>query len=72
MKKTNEAKETKHQLAVALYGKAAGDKEKPIIIWKTQKPHCFKKVDVIKVGVIRKSHKKASMTFRIMKYNLKY
>lgn len=35
------------------------------IIWKIQKPHYFKNVDVVKIGVIWKSNWKAGMTFTI-------
>lgn len=68
MEKTDEAKggkQAKQRLTVALCANAAGEKENPIIIWKSKKPHCFKNIDIAKLGVIWNSNKKAWMTSTI-------
>ena len=38
-------KKSKHRFTVALVANAEGDKEVPIVIWKSDKPRCFKGVN---------------------------
>jgi hypothetical protein len=41
-KKCKGGKESKQRITVALLVNAAGEKEKPVVIWKSDKPRCFK------------------------------
>ena len=57
----------KEQITVAFFVNGAGEKEdKPIVIWKSEKPRCFKRVDKTQLPVQYHSQPKAWMTASIM------
>ncbi len=56
----------KHRFTVALIVNADGEKEAPIVIWKFEKPRCFKGVNVSCLPVQYYSPPKAWMTSEIM------
>lgn len=55
-------KKSKERLTVMLCVNMVGDFEAPLIIGKSQKPRCFKNVNVAGLGVIWKANKRAWMT----------
>lgn len=68
MQKSEEArggKIPKQRLTVSLCVSATGEKEKPLIIWTSKKPRCFKGKDLNNLGVYWHSNKKAWMTSSI-------
>ena len=50
-KKCKGAKKLKHRVTVAFLVSAAGEKEDPIVIWKSAKPRCFRGVLVSSLPV---------------------
>ena len=60
-------KKSKHRFTIALMANAAGGKEKPIVIWKSENPRCFKGVDKNSLPVTYYSQKKAWMTVDIFR-----
>lgn len=59
MKNTHEAKRGKQPNSNLLLVLCRNAAEKPITIWKAQKLHCFKNIDVTKMGMIWKSNSNA-------------
>ena len=59
-------KKAKKRLTVAFFVNAAGNKEKPIVIWKSQNPRCFRGFDKSLLPVTYFSQPKAWMTGDIM------
>ncbi len=59
-------KKSKHRFTVALIVNADGEKEAPIVIWKFEKPRCFKGVNVSCLPVKYYSQPKAWMKSEIM------
>lgn len=58
---------SKQQITVAFFVNGVGEKEyKPIVIWKSEKPHCFKRVDKTQLPVQYHSQPKAWITASIM------
>ena len=55
-------KASKVRLTCLVGSTVLGEKLKPLVIWKSDKPRCFKNVDVSKLGVIYKANKKAWMS----------
>lgn len=55
-------KNSKQRVTVALIVSAAGTKEKPVVIWKSEKPQCIKCFDKSLLRVNYFSQKKAWMT----------
>ena len=64
--KCHGGKKAKQRLTIALIANAAGEKETPIVIWKSEKPRCFKGVKVDRLPVKYYSQIKAWMTGAIM------
>lgn len=60
-------KKPKHRLTIAFFVNSLGVKEfKPVVIWKSENPRCFKGVDKSKLPVLYYHQKKAWMTGDIM------
>ena len=59
-------KKSKKRITVAFFVSAAGTKEKPIVIWKSQTPRCLRKFDKSALPVHYFGQKKAWMTGEIM------
>ena len=59
-------KKFKLQVTVALIVNAAGEKEKPVFIWKSENPHCFKHVKKDQLPVDYYSQSKAWITSTIL------
>ncbi len=59
-------KKSKDRFTVALFVAASGKKEKPIVIWKSKNPRCFKKLNKGQLPVHYFSQKKAWMEGEIM------
>ena len=59
-------KKAKQRLTVALLVNAAGEKEPPIVIWKSEKPRCFKGIKIDQLPVKYYSQSKAWMTGDIL------
>ncbi len=59
-------KTSKQRLTIALIANADGEKESPVIIWKSKKPRCFKNVDVSTLPVQYYDQSKAWMTGEIL------
>ena len=59
-------KSSKMRLTVAFFANASGDKEKPVVIWKSTKPHCFKGINKSHLPVEYFDQKKAWMSGDIM------
>ena len=55
----------KERLSIALCCSAEGEKIRPLVIWKSLKPRCFKGHDVSRIGVAWEANKKAWMTTKI-------
>ena len=45
-KKCKGGKKSKHRFTIAFMASASGTKEKPIVIWKSEKPRCFRGFDM--------------------------
>ena len=66
-KQCHGGKKSKMRITVAFFVSAAGKKElKPIVIWKSENPRCFKKLNKSNLPVTYFSQKKAWMTGDIM------
>ncbi len=65
-RKGHGGKKSKQRFTVALIANAAGEKEMPIVIWRSAKPRCFKGVNVHQLPVQYFNQKKAWMTGEIM------
>ena len=52
----------KQRLTVALIVTAAGEKETPVVIWRSKNPRCFGKIDKSMLPVEYNDQKKASRT----------
>ena len=59
-------KSSKVQLMVAFFVNASGDKEKPVVIWKSAKPRCFKGINKSHLPVEYFDQQKAWMSGDIM------
>ncbi len=59
-------KKSKRRITVTFIVTAAGTKEKPIIIWKSENPRCFKRFDKSILPVQYYSQSKAWMTGEIL------
>ena len=59
-------KKAKQRITVALIVNAAGEKEKPVVIWKSAKPRCFKGIKVSQLPVEYYCQEKAWMTGEIL------
>ena len=59
-------KKVKERFTVALFVTAAGKKERPLVIWKSENPRCLKKFDKGHLPVDYYSQKKAWMDGEIM------
>ncbi len=59
-------KKSKQRVTVAFFVSAAGTKEKPILIWKSETPRCLRKFDKSALPVDYYGQKKAWMTGDIM------
>ena len=55
-------KKSKHRFTIAFLVNAVGDKEPPIVIWKSENPRCFRRFDKSCLPVKYYSQKKAWMT----------
>ncbi|GBN13468.1 Tigger transposable element-derived protein 6 [Araneus ventricosus] len=55
----------KERLTISFCVSAAGEKEKPLVIWRCQRPRCFKGKDLNRLGVSWYANKKAWMTSSI-------
>ena len=64
-------KKAKTQLFISLCTNMVGDKETPLVIWKSLNPHCFKRVNKKTLPVEYHANKKAWMTSVIFKTWLK-
>ena len=54
------------RVTVALFVNSAGDKEKPIVIWSSENPPCWRRFDMTMLPVHYFSHKKSWMNSEIM------
>ena len=61
-KKCKGGKQSKQRFTIALIANAAGGKEKPIVIWKSNNPRCFRGMDKSSLPVTYFSQSKAWMT----------
>ena len=59
-------KKAKQRFTIALIANAAGGKESAIVIWKAEKPRCFKGIDVSKLPVTYFNQTNAWMTGEIL------
>ena len=59
-------KKAKQRFTVALMVNAAGEKQPPIVIWKSEKPRCFKGIKIDQLPVQYYSQSKAWMTGDIL------
>ena len=59
-------KSSKVRLTVAFFVNASGDKEKPVVVWKSAKPRGFKGINKSRLPVQYFDRKKAWMTGDIM------
>ncbi|GBM11839.1 Tigger transposable element-derived protein 6 [Araneus ventricosus] len=55
----------KERLTISFCVSSAGEKEKPLVIWRCQRPRCFKGKDLNRLGVSWYENKKAWMTSSI-------
>ena len=65
-KQSKGGKKSKQRVTVAFFVTAAGNKEKPIFIWKSETPRCLKQFDKSVLPVSYFSQSKAGMTGQIM------
>ena len=61
-----ETRPAKQRFTIALIANAAGGKETPIVIWKAEKPRCFKGIDTSKLPVKYFSQTNAWMSGEIL------
>ena len=61
-KKCKGGKKSKHRFTIAFLVNAAGKKETPIVIWKSERPRCFKRFDINSLPVKYYHQDKAWMT----------
>lgn len=59
-------KKAKQRFTIALIVNVDGEKETPIVVWKSEKPRCFKGIDVSKLPVTYFSQAKAWITGDIL------
>ena len=59
-------KKAKQRFTITFIANAAGEKESAIVIWKAEKPRCFKGVDMSKLPVQYFSQPNAWMTGEIL------
>ena len=59
-------KKAKQRFTIALIANVAGEKESAIVVWKAEKPRCFKGVDMSKLPVQYYSQTNAWMTGEIL------
>lgn len=59
-------KKSKNRVTVALFANATGMKEKPVVIYKSAKPRCFKRIDKKNLPVSYYHQEKAWMSGEIM------
>ena len=59
-------KKYKQRLTVAFFVNAAGEKEKPVVIWRSENPRCLRQFEKISLPVAYYHQKKAWMTGEIM------
>ena len=59
-------KKSKHRVTIACFVNASGGKEKPIFIWKSEKPRCLQRFHKSALPVTYYSQKKAWMTGEIL------
>ena len=59
-------KKAKQRVTIALLANAEGEKEAPVVIWKSESPRCFKGVDKTKLPVQYFSQSKGWMTGEIL------
>ena len=60
-------KKSKLRITIAFFVNACGEKEfKPVVIWKSKTPRCFKRVDINQLPVLYYNQPKAWMTSDIM------
>ena len=59
-------KKSKQRLTIAFFVSASGKKEKPVVIWKSANPRCFRRFDKSLLPVTYFSQKKAWMTGYIL------
>ena len=64
-------KKAKMRLTISLCTNMVGDKETPLVIWKSLKPHCFKRVNKKTLPVEYHANKKVWMTSGIFETWLK-
>ena len=65
-KECKSGKKSKHRFIIAFLVNAAGEKETPIVIWKSECPRCFKRFDISCLPVKYYHQKKAWMTGNIL------
>lgn len=70
-KKCKGGKKSKLKFTIAFLVNAAGEKETPIVIWKSERPRCFKRFDINSLPVKYYHQKKAWMTGAILDSYLK-
>ena len=64
-------KKSKLRLIIAFFVNACGKKEfKPVVVWKSKNPRCFRRVDINHLPVLYFNQPKAWMTSSIMHSNL--
>ncbi|XP_011409024.1 PREDICTED: tigger transposable element-derived protein 6-like [Amphimedon queenslandica] len=64
-------KKSKQRFTIAFFVNANGEKEIPIVVWKSENPHCFSKIKKTDLPVMYYSQPKAWMTGEIMDEILK-
>ncbi|GBN95759.1 Tigger transposable element-derived protein 6 [Araneus ventricosus] len=52
-------KQEKERITISFCASAAGENLKPLMIWKSKTPRCFKENDISKLGIHWKSNRKA-------------
>ena len=65
-KKCQGGKKSKQRVTVVFLVSAAGTKEPPVVIWKSENPHCFRGVVKSALPVKYYGHNKAWMTDEIL------
>ncbi|GBL89361.1 hypothetical protein AVEN_225879-1 [Araneus ventricosus] len=58
-------KQAKERITISFCASAVGEKLKPLMIWKSKTPRCFKGKDISRIGIHWKSNRKAWMTTAI-------
>lgn len=59
-------KQSKFGITVAFFVNVCGEKFKPVVIWKSKNPRCFKRIDISQLPVLHYNQPKAWMTSNIM------